>query len=308
MRQAIEQRPPEANEIVRNAHHKIAQVSTELIGADQAATLINWRDTYERFLAVYVDKSIRRSQRLERFNELFRAMFIDRHPAYPLYRHWLELTERAPEFPAPPTDDPTPRLNEVDTPIESDFGSADYDEGALLDPEHNPRRFGGRLAIGGLIAVVVVILVLIGLFRMNQSQNNNGSNSIGGVALTLSHTPTITETPTATIAAPTATATLAITATEIIPVVVPPTLTAVPTLPRETATSTLTLTLLPPRETLTPVPPTATLTASATFTPSITPTFTPTPTFTLPPEGLQGMQDIFGIAAQTVSRSNHLDG
>ncbi len=39
-------------------------------------------------------------------------MFIDRHPAYALYRHWYDLTEQAPEFPAPPTDEPMPRLDE----------------------------------------------------------------------------------------------------------------------------------------------------------------------------------------------------
>ena len=47
-----------------------------------------------------------------RFNDLFRAMFIDRHPAYPLYRHWYNLTEQSPEFPAPPTSEPTPRITE----------------------------------------------------------------------------------------------------------------------------------------------------------------------------------------------------
>ena len=39
-------------------------------------------------------------------------MFIDRHPAYPLYRHWYNLVEQSPEFPAPPTSEPTPRITE----------------------------------------------------------------------------------------------------------------------------------------------------------------------------------------------------
>ena len=43
-----------------------------------------WRDTYEAFRETYTNTSVRRSARLTRFNELFRAMFIDRHPAYPL--------------------------------------------------------------------------------------------------------------------------------------------------------------------------------------------------------------------------------
>src|SRR5690606_22432377 len=94
---------------------------------------------------------------------------------------------------------------------------------------------------------------------------------------------------------PAPTATEAVMATETLVVVMPPTLTAVPSLPRATETPTLTLTSAPPTETNTAVPPTATLTASATFTPSITPTFTPTATFTLPPAGLQGNQDMLEL-------------
>ena len=87
-------------------------VTTRLLGASYAGNLRQWLETYEQFLAIYTDPNLRRSAKLSRFNDLFRAMFIDRHPAYPLYRHWYNLVEQSPEFPAPPTSEPTPRITE----------------------------------------------------------------------------------------------------------------------------------------------------------------------------------------------------
>ncbi|NOG48381.1 MAG: hypothetical protein HND48_02225 [Chloroflexi bacterium] len=99
MRQTIEKMPDVPPDTVRDAHHKIVDISVKQVGELTAAKLIQWRDTYEKFLAVFTDTRVRRSARLERFSELFRAMFIDRHPAYSLYRHWYTVTENAPEFP-----------------------------------------------------------------------------------------------------------------------------------------------------------------------------------------------------------------
>ncbi len=115
--QTVDSRPEEPPEALRVAHHRLVDLTVQLVGDPYAATLKQWRDTYDAFLAVYTDRTMRRTARLGRFNELFRAMFIDRHPAYPLYRHWYDLTSSAPEFPAPPTVEPTPRIAE-DVPVQ----------------------------------------------------------------------------------------------------------------------------------------------------------------------------------------------
>lgn len=284
MRQSLEKRPTEPDETIRSAHHKLAQVSTQLLGAENAAALVGWRDTYERFLAVYVDRTIRRSQKLERFNELFRAMFIDRHPAYPLYRHWFEVTERSPEFPAPPTEDPTPRIDERSVPVD-EFTPSRYDEPEEVEPQ-TMQRSGRRLSLLVLLAALSILAIgAIGLFIV-VSRNNNGA-AFGGVPVTLSATPTETVEITAAPTTPAATSTT-------LPVLIPttrPSNTAV----AATSTPAVTATDLAPTATSTSLPPTETPTPSITPTPSNTATFTPTATFTLPPTGLQGTQNLLDL-------------
>ncbi|MBC8100710.1 MAG: hypothetical protein H7Y11_14815, partial [Armatimonadetes bacterium] len=280
LRGSIEKRPDAPDDAIRNAHHKLAQISAQLLGVESAAALIGWRDTYERFLGVYIDKSTRRSQKLERFNELFRAMFIDRHPAYALYRHWVDLTERAPEFPAPPTSDPTPRIDErppLDT-SDGDTAPSRYDD--LLTP-NAPRRVSPVLIVA--IVVGVGLAMLIGITLLNRGAANGDQNLGAGFALTLSQTPTATVSPSAT-ARPT---TAPVTATPR-----PPTLTRTPA---PTRTATIAATLSTPTDSATPAPPTQTFTPSMTFTASATPTLTPTATLTLPPGGLQGSQNLLDL-------------
>src|SRR5690606_7705133 len=115
------------------------------------------------FLAAYTDRTMRRSARLARFNELFRAMFIDRHPAYPLYRHWYDLTEQAPEFPAPPTDEPTPRITEEETvaslseaPHAPDLSPEALSPDLPVEPRRERRRSGSKLPLLALLLLLVV--------------------------------------------------------------------------------------------------------------------------------------------------------
>ncbi|HRL11840.1 MAG TPA: hypothetical protein PKX07_08170, partial [Aggregatilineales bacterium] len=112
LRGDVEKRVNQPTDTLMKAHREIASVSMRLLGAKLAAPLMQWRDTYERFHEIYADDSMRRSRKLDQFNEQFRALFIDRHPAYMLYRHWYEVIDRASEFPAPPTDEPQPQINE----------------------------------------------------------------------------------------------------------------------------------------------------------------------------------------------------
>src|SRR5688572_27169236 len=152
MTQAIECKPDEPQDVIRQTHHKLVDVTGSMLGDAYAAAQRGWRDTYEAFLSVYADRNLRRSGKLQKFNELFRAMFIDRHPAYPLYRHWYELTEQAPEFPAPPTDEPTPRISETED--ENAYAGSRYAE----TPEREKRRRSRLplLLIGALVVAVVV--------------------------------------------------------------------------------------------------------------------------------------------------------
>lgn len=275
MRQTIERRSAEPDPAVREAHHHLADETERLLGPMVAATLVNWRDTYEQFLDAYTDRGVRRSGRLARLNELFKAMFIDRHPAYPLYRQWYDATENAPEFPAPPTDEPTPRIEESadnadDAFIESRYGSA--------EPPPEARRLPLRLLFAAIVVLLLVVVVIAAVIVLNSGGDDNtgasgdspptalptlesGAGDAGGddPAAIAGGADASSDNGTSRAAA------------------LAPTATNTPEPP--TATPTLMLT---PTITNTPEPPTAT------STPTNTPEPTVTPTPTIPPGGVVG--------------------
>ncbi len=292
--QAVENKPDHPVDLIRTGHHTQAEITTKLLGPAYAGTLRAWRDTYEDFLAVYSDRALRRSAKLARFNELFRAMFIDRHPAYPLYRHWYELTEQAPEFPAPPTDEPVPRIDEIDIEPEAQTdGNAPLD--AIVSPVPEAALAARRPSRRSMPALLVLlfVIVVIGagvLFVL--------SGGLGGGGET--PTPAAEAAQIGSLLTPDQVVEDATEEAEPSPEATP---TAEPS-----PTPLAILATIAPRgtETLTPTrTPTATPSATATLTRTPTdtppPTATPTPTFTptqtLPPQGLQGPQNLLTLAA-----------
>jgi serine/threonine protein kinase len=284
MSQIIEGRPEQAQEIIRTTHQRQFELTQRLLGDAYAGTLRQWRDTYEAFLAVYTDTAARRSAKLTRFNELFRAMFIDRHPAYPLYRFWYDVTEQAPEFPAPPTSEPTPQITEIP---ETEFQDTPPAESIPAPRRRIPLT---AVVIGGGGVLLIAALILIGAI----SNRNDGPPVI---AVTISDTPENETTPSTAQAV-----SLNPTVTENSPSASPtPMDFSTPTLLPLAADVTEAPTLIPPTETPTPTfTPSPTETASPTPTASDTPTRTPTPTPTLPPQGLQGRQDLLALFSSRV--------
>jgi hypothetical protein len=277
---------------MRTGHQLQVDVTTRLLGESYAATLRQWRDTYEAFLEVYTDRNLRRSAKLARFNDLFRAMFIDRHPAYPLYRHWYSLTEAAPEFPAPPTSEPVPRV--TDEPLNEVVGA----DAAGLPPQSEGggrRRFSPVALVallGGLLLLVMVAVVVI---RPPDAPSGSGvgteeaasTDDLTAQAIILEVTTAVfaaSQTPATSTYTPTLTQTIHLTPTPI----------AILATIRPRGTETVTPTR-PPTDTATGTP-THTPTPSNTSTPSSTRTWTATPLPTLPPQGLQGTQSLLTLA------------
>ncbi len=292
LKQGVDRMPDMPSEEVREAHHQMAAVSTKLVGELIAAKLIDWRDTHEKFLAVYSDRSIRRSARLEKFGELFRAMFIDRQPAYPLYRHWYTVTENAPEFPAPPTSEPVPSLNEesdviltptIAPPSDDESGRPSRPPGRRSPQDGRAAdRGSNRLAMGGIaIGVLLVLIVVVVLLTRNNMP------SISGVGLTITATlaPSLTPEASATSIPTLDRAAVLPSATTDSSAVLPgltPVTTQAATVDITPATETPTLTSSPDVPSETPTP-------EATFIPSLT------PTATLPPDGIQGDQELLTL-------------
>ncbi|MFN8375511.1 MAG: hypothetical protein U0694_21875 [Anaerolineae bacterium] len=302
MRQAVERRPVEPVDVVREAHRRQAEVTAQVLGDRHAATLRQWYETYEAFLNVYSDSTVRRTQKLNKFNELFKAMFIDRHPAYPLYRLWYETTERAPEFPAPPTSEPTPKIREDET-----IDPEDYRPKPMIDGEELSGSLRERLASVPartwlLIPIVVVFVLVVAAIAYNaftgvqaaaQAQaNSDATNTAGAILIAASRTNEASQQPLSTEDATEQSSEAEgnlVSTQATLPVFDTPT-------PR-----VATVTGLPPAISATPtptrteLPPTATDTPTLTYTPSITPTPSSTPTATLPAQGLQGEQNVLTL-------------
>lgn len=310
MRQIIERREKEPSPVVRDAHRRMAETTHQLLGDDYAATLDTWRDLYEQFLAAYSDNTIRRSGRLARFNELFRAMFIDRHPAYPLYRHWYDITDNSPEFPPPPTDDPTPHMAEADIQEEaySTRKNVAYAGGTQEEFDEDTRntyrprggRFSRRTIIGGVVMVLIAGVVGV-LALSNGGDNNSGATVVitetpeeTAQVVAFDSTAEVSNSGQAGLTNAEASATAFALANLATPTLVTPTVRPA----TDTAEPVETNTPAEPTATNTDAPPTLTFTPSNTPTPTITLTPTLTPTATLPPQGLQGWQDLLAIAAR----------
>jgi serine/threonine protein kinase len=266
----IEQRPDTPDHRVYDCFHDMVRVTTKMLGDDYAGTLRTWRDGYDQFLEAYTADE-RRSKRMERMNELFRAMFIDRHPAYALYRHWYSVLERSPEFPAPPTTDPTPRIANEDAVEVPEFNRPTYNP---------PKKKGMPTWLKFVLAIGIIGLVAGGVFLVSM----NSQTPV--FALTISPTPT--QDPSVAIAN--------VNTTEAPTVVVltnttAPTNTARPSnTPQATATETLIVPTDTPAPSNTPLP---------TATPSNTPTPLPPTATPLPPEGVRGTQDLLALFNST---------
>ena len=258
LRGLVSQLPDQPSPRLEELHRDLVRLTTLQLGEDMAAQLRQWRETYDQFVAIYTSPE-RRSKRLERLDEFFKALFIDKHPAYALYRHWYGLLEQAPEFPAPPTDDPMPRMTpDVLPPLPDE----------LPESAPAPRRAApvpwrrALTTLGGLLVVATIALSALAL--LNSASTEPTPTQIAG-ATTQEPVPTLI-----------------------------PTLAHSPT-PSPSSTPTLTPTSAPSATPSNTPTPTATFTPSR--TPSVTPT-TPPPTPTpLPPEGLQGQQDLIALIA-----------
>jgi serine/threonine protein kinase len=288
MRVVIDQRPDAPEAKVRKAFHEQVAVTERMLGTSYLATLRQWLDTYNSFVEVF-NSDERRSKRLERLNELFRAMFIDQHPTYPLYRHWYTVLEAQSEFAAPRTHDPTPR-EEI-----SDIPEFIYRDGHISPDVVVPIRRAGIPRGLIIVAIAIVAVLIVGLIGLNILNSSTPPE----IALTISPTPhESTQTAIAAVVLEESTAIITVTSvpaathTEIpSPSKISPSPTVLPT---ETYTPTLT-------QTPSPTPTVPTHTPTATDTASITPT-TPPPTATpLPEGGLRGRQDLLALFNRTLN-------
>ena len=278
--QEIDRQLDEPQASIRDAINWQADVTEDLLGFKRAQMMLGWRDTYEAFLNIYQGDK-RRSQKLEAMNELFKAMFIDRNPAYPLFRHWYRAVEALPEEPEQPPEtieiEDGPLPNEHALPSEEPIPAAATEEPA-----------SGNRWLFNLALVIGIILVIGGLLSLVASGN------LDNIIAALIPDPTAVATEDAAMAAVDEKETDRSSA-EIPAAQTLSTQAAAADEPQQADESAAAdiATSLPATE---PPAPTSLPTAIPTLAP------TAVPTRVLPPEGLTGSQDLlilFGSAIST---------
>ncbi len=156
--------PPPA---IREAIHAQADITEDLLGYKTAQMMLGWRDTYEAFHSAYSGDK-RRGEKLDHMDELLKDMFIDRHPAYPLFRHWYRQVEALPEEPPEP---------EAPAPLEPAAVTAPAGEHAWKGEETAPQdesqasKSGDRGWLFNIAALLGVLLILGGLLSLANSGN-----------------------------------------------------------------------------------------------------------------------------------------
>ncbi len=182
----VNDRQPLPDPRLKDWHQRLIDDTETLLGDKYCHTFTAWRNTYQKFLEIYVDEARRRSRKLRDFDELFnRTPRVDAHPAYGLYRFWRETVESRPEYPAPPTDQPVPQYDETGESAVAVPDARDTDAARRVARRLPRRRI---LIMGAALVVFVVAAVFLAIAAGGQGA---GDHAIAVTWATL--TPTLNE-------------------------------------------------------------------------------------------------------------------
>lgn len=265
-RMTIEQRAlapqPEPDPDVAEAHRRIVDVTIQTLGVEYAHQVRQWHEMYRAVLDTYT-ADLSRREKLAAFGRHFSSLFITKHPAYALFRHWEGVIEELPvDEPEPVITPEVPPAAAPPEEIDGETLTFYEDEPPEEQQAESAREGSGELPWNWIIAVgALLLLVAVGyaVSRVVGRDDPPRSPTVapaGAVGLVAAPTASPTPTPPDTEPPPTQTA-----AAVALPVV-----TATPSAPPD-----------PPTEAPTTPAPTPTLTEAPTDT------ATPEPTDTAPP-------------------------
>lgn len=163
LRLNIEQRAASMNAepdpAIAEAHAQIVALTQKRLGADHAHQVRQWHEMYQAVLDTYTTQRFTRADKLAAFSRHFASLFIARHPAYPLFRHWETLIEQLP-----------PDVDEDDTiDLDHDYDEVPAHDVAYLEDDTIPEPIAAPqpeatrdlpwnwiigLAVVGLIAII----------------------------------------------------------------------------------------------------------------------------------------------------------
>ncbi len=310
--QDIDRQSDEPQAAIREAIHTQAKLTDELLGQPHAQNMLSWRDTYEQFLNIYTG-NMRRSQKLDDMNELFKALFIERNPAYALFRHWYRLVESSPQEPETETESsPDADDERQSTAAAEPEPAAESSPAAAI----NGKRAGMSRLLFNMAAVIGIVLVVGGLISLAADGN------IESLLADIAQNPTETAVPSKTVPAVTIVAQAALDTTDEATDKSEPdaanadgeanadreaalTISDAQGAPDnaedlERQNAAAPVNTEPPQPTDLPEP-TATDQPTATAPPTQTPLPSSTPTPALPPEGLRGAQNLLELYGSSLA-------
>lgn len=244
--------------ILAEAHAQIVTVTQRVLGTDYVHQVRQWEETYQAVLETYTTQRLTRNEKLAAFSRHFASLFINRHPAYPLFRHWEGVIE---QLPPDEHEDAMIDLDHAEAVDPAGVAYLDDDDIVQPVPQREPGA-GSDLPWNWIIAAAVLALIAIigyAVIRNLGDDDATGDDSGSGASGAVS-SPTVDDgaalVPPTTLPSPTD-----------VPVIDAPTATAITAAP--TATTTL-----PPEPTSTPfaIPTTPPATATEPPPPTMTPT------------------------------------
>lgn len=282
-RLSIEQGAVTTSEVVdpalAEAHKQIVAVTQRMLGADHVHQVRQWNEMYQAVLETYTTLRLTRAEKLAAFSRHFASLFINRHPAYPLFRHWEDVIE---QLPLDEAEDAMIDLDYVETTDPDGIAYLDDDQTAQPLPQHE-RVSSSDLPWNWIIAIAVLgLIAIIGYAVIRNLGGDDNTGTAGAMGSPAAIDPLIPATPTTmptslsvtTVAPVTSTPTATAAATS-----VPPTVAA--TLPPELTSTPFNIPTAPPATATNPPPPTMTPTLFVTNT--LQPTRTPQVITVAPP-------------------------
>lgn len=268
---------------VTEAHTRIVTLTREKLGAEHAHQVRQWEDMYRAVLDTYTTSRLTRGEKLAAFDRHFASLFITRHPAHPLFRHWQSIIEQL------PPDEIEDQLLDAEPPVPV----VPVESPTYLDDDHEPEHAARResastaahdLPWNWIIAGVIVLLIgAVGLAVVRNLSSDKKDSPPTAVPTAILATAPITP-PANTQAAPPVVPQASATPAAVI---VPPTDTPLPTPIPPTPTPITPAATLEPSATLTGIPTEAppTLTPTLFLTSTLLPSRTPVPVAVLPASG-----------------------
>lgn len=150
---------------VLRALEQMVSISESTLGAAYSRQVRLWRDIYKTMLATHLNQRLTKSEKLAEFSANFSALFIDKHPAYRLFKRWQESAQDLP-------DDEQEDYQMEAEPADSTTDYPMFDEQDPSEREITPRRpteiaeSSGGLPWNIIIGVALMVLVGFGLFAV----------------------------------------------------------------------------------------------------------------------------------------------